>query len=79
MTENIGLRIRFGDTWVIVTPTETSLFNIEISRNELRVPVQDDARELEALEHLQHNLVDVLRKQIWDLIQEKKRKLGLIP
>lgn len=74
MTENIGLRIRFKDTWVIVTPSETDLFRIDFAGLFASLPVDDQA-QLEALEHLQPQ-IDGLRQQIWRLIKEKRARLA---
>lgn len=73
MTENIGLRIRYKDTWVIITPSETDFFRIDFAGLFASIKV-DERAQLEALEHLQPQ-IDIMRQQIWRLIKEKRAAL----
>jgi hypothetical protein len=70
MTENIGLRLRFKDLYIVVTASATEQFSISITDAKCKEP-ENDAELLEALEFLQHQ-VDNLRNQVWRRITKMR-------
>jgi hypothetical protein len=66
MTENIGLRLRFDDLFIVVAPTAGKTFDIFVTDAFGREPF-DEARRAAALRHLLRSLSD-LRAQVWKLI-----------
>lgn len=66
MTENIGLRLRHEDLFIVVTPTAGERFHIEVTDALGREPADEKKREA-ALRHLLRTLSD-LRGQVWRLL-----------
>lgn len=66
MTENIGLRIRFEDLFIVVVPTAGKAFNISVTDVFGREP-DDEKRRRQALQHLLRSISE-LRGQVWQLL-----------
>jgi hypothetical protein len=69
MTEPIGLRLRFEDLFIVVTPTAGEEFLIVITDAIGREPADEDKRK-RALRHL-NRAISVLRKQVWQMLDEE--------
>lgn len=65
MTANIGLRLRFGETYVVVRPTDGPRFEIDVT-DALGRDVDQEARR-RALEDLMV-AVSTLRAQVFDML-----------
>jgi hypothetical protein len=68
MTENIGLRLRHGSLFIVVTPSAGERFNIEVTDALGRAPKDEAAREA-ALKHLLRSLSD-LRGQVYRMLSD---------
>jgi hypothetical protein len=66
MTENIGLRVRFEDLFVVVVPTAGERFDINVTDALGREPLDEEKRR-RALQHLLRSLSD-LRGQVWKML-----------
>jgi len=66
MTENIGLRLRFEDLFIVVAPTAGTRFDIFVTDALGREPKDEQKREA-ALRHLLRSLSD-LRGQVWKML-----------
>ena len=69
MTENIGLRLRFEDVWIVVAPSAGQFFEIFVS-DVLGHEVEDEAKRQRALRHLLRSLSG-LRTQVWKMLGEE--------
>ncbi len=66
MTENIGLRLRFEDLFIVVVPTAGKDFVIEVTDALGREPDNDEKRK-RALQHLLKS-ISGLRGQVWQML-----------
>lgn len=66
MTENIGLRLRYEDLFIVVAPTAGQRFDIFVTDALGREP-KDEKRRAAALQHLLRSLSD-LRGQVWKML-----------
>lgn len=66
MTENIGLRLRFEDLFIVVAPSSGNSFSITVTDVWGREP-DDDTKRRHALQHLLRALSD-LRGQVWEML-----------
>lgn len=66
MTENIGLRLRYEDLFIVVAPTAGKQFDIFVTDALGREPKDEKKREA-ALRHLLVSLSG-LRGQVWKML-----------
>lgn len=62
MTAHIGIRLRFGDSWISVEPTDGDKFDIAVTDLVSR-PVSAEARQRACAELLK--AISRLREQLW--------------
>lgn len=74
MTSNIGLRLRHGDYYIVVLPTDSNEFDIAVT-DAIGRPAEGDDRRL-ALEFLLE-AVSGLRHQVFDLLGRRKPQRGM--
>jgi len=72
VTAPLSIRLRVPDTnlWIVVTPTDTLRWNIEVMDHASELP-EDEGAPLAAREWLNRALSD-LRHQLWEEIQRMR-------